>query len=735
MFKKTVSLLLALLVSFCLAGCGTETAVVYDADSEVENAAAGVLASNSDYELIWDDISLSVMLKSLKSGKIWSNIPYEFLNEDGTSASVNSTLNISVVNTTSMKQDELRGYTETVENGRVASEKTENGIKITYYFDNYKISVPVEYTLREDSLAVSVKTAEITEAGDYKMISFSLAPYLCSADNGDTEAYLMIPSGSGALMDVTENADATRKYSGAVYGEDAARVQPEILNDSEPVYIPVFGAAVSGGNALTGIIESGAEAAYINAEAGNSRTGWSNVYPEFYVRGYDSYPTTQFIWSYQDLDYFSEDISENVITVGYYPLYGDDADYNGMAKKYRNYLEENGMLYKSENDSSLYSLSIIGGALKTVATGGIPHKVTSVVTTFNDAQEIIADSGEATGFNPSVQLIGYGDNGLDPGKIAGGFKFSSDFGGEKQRKALESYCSKEGIKLYTDFELIRYSKSALGFSYSFDVAKSASLNIAESYLINTPLRNYDKDTAYRFLKKEKISAAVEKLLKTADKKNISGISLSSLSSVAYSDFSKTEYGVKGKSEEIAAESFEKIRKSGKGTAASSANAYAAAAADVVYNTPLSNGECDVFSQYIPFYQTVFAGTKPLYSAYLNLQADESAALMKAVASGTRPGFAVCAEYDTELSVNKTFELYGTVYEDNKNLISDTVNTYSDYYKAIEGAKIESYTLIADGVSFTEFDNGVLVYVNHTEHSADTPVGSINAMSAEWIKNS
>lgn len=734
MLRKTVSLWVSVILVLCLAGCADKKTASYNKDTAVGNEQSGIVADNSDYQLIWDDTYYCVMLKSLKNGKIWSNIPYEFLNQDGSSASVNSTLNISVMNTVSMKQDELRGYSEAVENGRIASEKIENGIRVTYYFDNYSISVPVEYVLRNDSVALSVKTSEIIEAGEYKLISFSLAPYLCSADNADSDAYLMVPAGSGALMSVSENADAVRKYSGSVYGDDAARIQPEILVDSEPVYMPIFGAAVSDGNALMGIIESGASAAKINAEAGNSRTGWSGIYSQFYVRGYDSYPTTQFIWSYQDLDYFSDDITDTVVSVGYYPLYGEEADYNGMAMRYRRYLEENGMLYASESKQSPYALSLVGGALKTVATGGIPHKVTSVVTSFSDAQDIIASAIEATGYAPSVQLIGYGNNGLDAGKIAGGFKFSSEFGGEKQRLALESYCDDKGIELYTDFEIIRYSESGSGFSYLSDASKSASLNVAEGYLINTPLRNYDKTSAYRFLKKSKLSEATEKLIKTANKKKISGISLSSLSSIAYSDFSEARYGVKGETEEIAKQSFEKIKKSGRRVAASSANWYAAAAADVIYNAPLTNGSYDAFSQWVPIYQTVFSGSKPIYSSYLNLAADSTDAILRAVASGTGLGFAVSESYDIDLSVSKAFSLYGTVYGDNKKLISDAVKTYADYYRAIEGAEITGYTLIAEGVSLTEFSNGVRIYVNFNKEKSLTPVGELMPLSSVWVKS-
>lgn len=734
MIKKILSLILSLMLIMCFAGCEEETKASYDTSSHINRIYSRTVSSNSDYKLIWDNENSCVILKSLKNGKTWSNIPYEYLLEGGSSASVSSTLNITVMNTVSMKQDELRGYTEVIENGRVASEIIENGIRVIYHFDNYSISIPVEYTLKNNSLSVTVKTKEIVEAGEYILISFDLAPFMCSAPNTDSDAYLVVPSGSGALMNVSENADTTRKYSGEVYGEDAARIQPEVLIDNEQIYMPVFASVLSDGNALMGIIESGAQTAKIEAEAGNSRTGWSNIYPKFYVRGYDSYPTTQFIWSYQDLSYFSKDITDMVVTVGYYPLYNAEANYVGVANKYREYLKKQGRLLKSDAEYSPYALSLIGGAQKTVATGGIPHKVTSVVTTFSEAQNIINDLVDSTGKKPIAQLIGYGDCGLDAGKIAGGYKFSSDFGGDKGHKTLEQYCKENKIDIFTDFELIRFSKSGNGFSYQFDVAKSASLNIAESYLINTPLRNYDESTAYRFLKKSQIFTAVDKLINMADENGMSGISLSSLSNVAYSDFSHSQFGVKGKTGELAFNSFVKIKDSNRKVSASAANDYAAGVADVLFCTPLDNGEYDVFSEWIPLYQMVFAGSRPMYSSYINLEANAEKAIMSAIASGTGLGFALTNSYDIDLAVSKTFSLYGTVYEDNKELILNSVKLYGEYYKAINGAQINNYILNENGVTVTEFSNGVKVYVNHTENTASTEIGEIAPLTAKWIGN-
>ena len=213
LFRKIVCLLLSFLIVFSICGCAKDKAMIeYNKNTPIK--------------------------------KIWSNIPYEYLQEQGTSNVVNSTLNITVMNISSMKLDEVRGYTEAVSKGRISSEKIENGLRITYYFDNYEISIPVEYTLRKNSLETLIKTEEIIECGEYKLTSISLNPYLTSTAN-NSENYLFVPTGSGALMYADERAEKARSYTGSVYGEDASRIMTEVTTDPEHIYLPVFGSVQS----------------------------------------------------------------------------------------------------------------------------------------------------------------------------------------------------------------------------------------------------------------------------------------------------------------------------------------------------------------------------------------------------------------------------------------------------------------------------------------------------------
>lgn len=65
----------------------------------------------------------------------------------------------------------LYSYTGAVQEGEIYTEKIDNGLKVIYEFTEFDIAVPVEYTIGEDSFAVTVDPKEIAEGEDYKVTS------------------------------------------------------------------------------------------------------------------------------------------------------------------------------------------------------------------------------------------------------------------------------------------------------------------------------------------------------------------------------------------------------------------------------------------------------------------------------------------------------------------------------------------------------------------------------------
>ncbi|MDD4165386.1 MAG: DUF5696 domain-containing protein [Eubacteriales bacterium] len=731
--KKTAAGLLVIIMLLTLFGCSnTPQNLEYKAGAPYRFLSSMTVATNSDYELLWNKDECIISLKNLKTGTTWSTIPQDYLMSGGTNAGMLSPLNLTVVNTSTLTWDTINGYKESIVPQTVRSERVEGGLKVTYYLENFEISVPIIYTLYKDSLKITIDPKEIREGEKYLLAAVSVAPMLCSAMNSGLDSYVFIPSGTGAIMNTSEDARGTRKYSGDVYGEDLSRIITTDFTDETPIRIPVFGVK-SLENALFGIIEKGAESVVIEAETGNKRTGRSAVWATLNIRGYDIYPTTSSTTGFADMKRMSAQHSETPVSIGYYPLEGSVADYNGMAKRYRQYLIENKEMVETTENEGYYGLTIYGGISVPSTILGIPIKTTEAMTTFAQAKEMVKSLHETTKLSSQIKLVGFGETGINIGKIAGGYAFSNVLGNDSQRKSLSTYCNDESIPLYTDFDLIRYSNSGDGFSYTFGAAKSATLHTAERKMLDTPLRNKISDSKYRLLGREDITTAVKKLSNFAADNNLSGISLSSLGEYAYSDFGNRKYIVKNNMATDVTEYIKLLREK-KYPVASGSNSYAAAAADAIFDVPLNSGCYDVFDADIPFYQLVFCGSKPMFSSGINLEGDFDRQVMQAISGGTGLGFSLIYDFIYEHMQNQSGNYYAAVFRDNITLIEQTINKYADFYKAIAGKKIESYELLSNGISKTLFENGVTVYSNLTSSAKDSPAGTLERYGVSVMKS-
>ena len=382
--KKIISLILLLSITASIfAGCSeNQKGKKYDMNAKINTISTSLIVSEENLELSWNNEGKFIVLTDKKSGKIWSGVPYKYFESGGSSDNVNSPINITVVNAAKAQWDTINGCVESVKKNRVSAEKIDKGLKITYYFDNYKISVPVKYELKNGGLNVSVDSSEIVEDGDNVLLSVAVAPFLCAAENITKDSYLFVPSGSGSLMYVDERAEGTRKYTAEVYGEDDSRLLPEEVTNKTKIYLPVYGVKEDK-NALFAVIGEGAEYAEIYAEAGNRRTGYSTVYSTFYLRGYDVVETDQWLWGYRDLNRISDTMLNTKFAVTYYPLSGDDADYNGMAKKYKELLFGDSKS-NTQKDNPIYSLDIYQ-----IFDAGITHQQGNLLGTTCEFKNIV----------------------------------------------------------------------------------------------------------------------------------------------------------------------------------------------------------------------------------------------------------------------------------------------------------------------------------------------------------
>ncbi|MBR4909842.1 MAG: hypothetical protein IKZ47_00770 [Clostridia bacterium] len=749
-FRRILCLFLILAITVsCLAGCGNSNVQYYDENAKILSVESGIIASNQMLELSWDNALKCVLLKNKESGKIWSNVPYDaYLRGENY-----STLSIAVQDMQDYQRDSFSSE-ELVEKNRISCEKIKDGIRLTYYFDPVKISIPVEYTLREDSLKVAIDASKIVEGEEDKRLFYAApASRFCSvikdeedesnaddttedtAEEAETEpeikepqvkndkTYIFAPYGTGAIVNTGTLPDGKRKIE--KYGRNVAALST--TNPVDPYDdggLQVFG-ITDNNDSLMCIAEDCAGAVGIHINAGDRTSEYSSAYPVFYFVDFDDVKGRAA--NSGDIRQLSER-TQSVISVGFYPLSGEDSDYSGMAKRYRKYLIDSGYVKENVNSvdfSSPYAVTFLGGVETTTSVAGVPVTSLKTMTTYKSAQTMLSEMVASIGQKPVVRLQGFGESGINVGQIAGGYTFPSSLGSDSDRMALQKYCGDNGISLYTNFELVKFSKSGSGFSYSFDVAKTATLHVAEQNGVNLPLRDYNVNSVCRLLSREKLSSAVDKLISFANKKSLSGIGVSSLGAISYSDYGYgAKYATTSGMQTDTRDYIKRIVDAGYPVAGSQSTYFAAGLMNAVFESPLETSGMYQIESDIPFYQMVFSGITPLYSASVNLDSNPKRKIMLAAASGTGLGFSLIEDFEKTYMQNNVYELYACVYGKNKDYIRDTVKSYASVYSAVAGSPIKSYEILDDKISKTTFENGTVVYANHYSSPADSPVGEL-----------
>lgn len=706
---------------------------------DMENVPSGIAAENSRFILQWDDSAKALLFTDKRTGRSWGSTPYEYLQSGKFNMDLLSPIMVEYVN---LEDSSLQtGYgVDCIDENAVSVKKVENGLHLTFYFTEAKITAAMTVRLCKDGLEASLETDEIQEAGDCRLLRVSLLPYLCSAKNTQSQSsYLFLPTGSGALMYTDGSADGLeRKYHAEVYGDDPAQASFVTVSEDEPIRLPVFGVK-EGDSALCAIITENEGAARINAGAGDPIKGYSAVGASFTVRGFNNTEWDTGKQSggeqlFQDAFLLAKNRLQNRrFTIRYTPLADEQADYNGMAAVTRSYLNEQGWLETSGAQAAAIHLEIIGGAQVKRFAAGIPYHTVTPLTTFTQAREIIEGTVKEIGAPVEAVLRGFGSTGLDAGKTAGGYAFASVLGKEKEQQELEQACASNSVSLYTDFDLIRYQTSGAGLSAFGLAAMTAN---SQTVQLTARKRNvYSEDESVgviRLLRREKLGTVMEKLCRFAENR-ISGISLYSWGQTAYSDYREERFAVKGDLSAQALQLLSGVKKAGHTVSLAAANAYAAGLCDSIYHTPLQDGGYLAFDQAVPFYAMVYRGSIPLYSTALNLAPDAEDLLLRAAEAGVSPSFAVSARIDNELAGNAESLYYGTVFEGNRELIAKAAGRMKDYLAMVGNAGIQKHSILGTGLAKTDFTNGVTVRVNHTDREQNIDGKAVAARSFDYEK--
>ncbi len=742
--KKYFALVCALCLIFAsFAGCSPKETKIkesYDISKQMVNIESGVVAENENFAINWNKDRAAVSITSKKDGKVWSSTPIEYLNSttkediEGNDR-INSLLEV-------VCRNETQAYTHfsgpaCVLNNRYSSEKIENGIRVTFYFDEPQIVAGVDIYLEDDVFKVKVDPSQLKSYSEYFITSVTPAQFFCSAKNtaaGDKDSYIVLPSGSGTLIYTDVRTDnLPRTYSSDLYGKDKAVKAWQRGAVASPLNMGFYGIK-NGDTALCAVFESGVESSGLNARVGDSGLGYAYVSAYYNVRGFENVfyrANHRYRYTAQ-----AEDKIDPFV-VAYYPLYGEDADYVGMAKKYREILTEQGKLAKSQ-DNTLLTVKLVGGYTEDDLFLGIPTVKKNSLTTYKEAEQILTELSEISGGNLMATMYGYGDGGINALKLNAGNKLTGAVGSKKELKGFVDFTNKAGIKTFFNFDSITYGKNGNGYTLKGTTSLS-TLGLTSAIKSYSPATGSTLTSGRvdgitkAMVSRSLLSQSVGDTVKLTDKFGIANVAYNTLGNYCYSDYNDKDnkahyYPVKAKMGEQVSGIIKNLQtESSKTVMLDGAFDYAAAASDIITSCPTVSEQNFAFDKDIPLYQIVFQGLKANTTSAINGADNQRQQFLKAIETGSGLYFTLMANYNPELRKQIARDLNTALYADNKEQIKAYVDESKDFLASVAGASIKDHEYIAEKVTVTTFDNGVKVVVNFgTEDFTSDTYGTVKA---------
>lgn len=549
-------------------------------------------------------------------------------------------------------------------------EATSDGVAITYDFRD-GFTIPVKYTLSEDSLKLSCDTTKIVEDNtstkDGKVITMiSLAPSFGAAPNTDVDGnivdgYMIVPDGSGAVIEYNNGKSSySSSYSQQIYGRDYTGVPLTAPKTTEQAYMPVT-ATVSGNKGLVAVATSGDANVYAKAQvSGQNNQTYNTNYFQFEVRTSDDFYLSG---EANPLKVFQKgDIAQEEIAVTYYPISKEeDVNYADCAKIYRNYLIENkGLTSKvKENEASFY-VDLYGGVRMQKSILGIPFNLKTSVTSFNQAQTILQKLQD----NGVTDIVANYNDWTDKSiakKISTDADPSGTLGGDDDFNDLMSYAESNGIQIYPALDNMQMESSSWGYWTFTNTATRVSNSYSRQTQYN-PAFGAATDIAPALLTPTVYSKVFDEIVSSYKEEGLKNVSFGGYSSKLVSDFSVKNFSSREDTMNTIIEGYKSANEDVGSVLADGANAYLLPYVDHITNIPVNSSGFNVVDYDIPFYQMVVHGYVPYSTQAINKSSNSEETFLLALAYGSSLHYDMLYEQSSKLSDTDYGDLYYANYE-------------------------------------------------------------------------
>ncbi len=637
------------------------------------------LQENEKFKLYVNPNGLSLRILNKETGYYWSSDVVNISDYQLTGAwirRINSAMTIDYLNESNITVTSSMIQRRSNENAVTSFEIV--GDEVLFHVDFVIEKIKLDYTVKltEKGFDIKVIRDSIEEYGPNRLLKLYLYEFFGTAYADDIPGYYFLPSGNGALIRFRAASAISNVYRARFYGADKYRVgvsSETLLN--YPVYGTVHGVNQNG---LFVEVKQGAEYAEYVYTPPTYQTAFHSQSALFLMRENHVQPlsSTENITIYeQQIKAFDPELSFTI-------LHGEEANYIGFAKTFKQTLIERGILeeqYKAEH------VGVHVDVLMKEYEKGLLFKKNFVMTSFGDLRNI----NDTLNLN-GVENIHYTLRGYNRGGYS-----------DRSYKNYNLDRSLGSPDLVDDLDIAYYYDPTIMLSYQNRTPSEALKMInRRQYVISRNRGEYYEYLVDINVMKDAFPKAYDTLIKRG------GIALDGLSNELNSNQTMTRYDVMGVYDEIFTERMPMYRP----------DFYNLSHASMIYMSLIYHNRSRFFTDSVPFEQILLSGYMELYSQFLNFSPNIHVDVLKVIEYGMNPAFFITYRPSHLLSRSISRDLYATYYGNLDEYMVETYQKVNNALKLVMGHEIVWREVLAMGVVRVDYANGVSIYVNYTSQT-------------------
>jgi len=692
------------------------------------NETHRLTAENDKFRLYVNEASLALVIEDKKTGACMESSPSynDGKNNKTWSAYLNSALVLTII----------RGNDDTKQADLVKDQVnkkvtyTKDGFSADIYWPKYKFGMTLKVQLTEKGITAYVPDESITEDGDeYKIGTVCIYPCMGVSYLDDNEGYIFIPDGNGALIYLNDKEGRFNTgFTSMIYGEDVGFTESsasnllwnryQMITGANQIIAPVWGIAHTDDKmAYLAVVEEGAERASIEACPNGVTLDYNRAYAKFILRKLYTQPTSNNTSS-GSFHMMEADRSHSDLKIQFFFLTGEEANYAGMANAYREYLLDAGILEIQGNMEYRTRVDFLGTEREDFIIG----TKAVVMTTVDDIYEIYKDLQTAGVTDLFTVYKGWQKGGLWNVPITK-YKADSKIGGTKKLTQLIQDAKVDGIEFYLYNDALRINPDEQ--NATFNVVKKVNKKRYEEYTYKDV---YEKMI---YLTPARSGSLLNKFADSYLKKGIDGVCVAGITDTMFS----YSYGGNFYSRYDCADSYAKTLAELDGKMSlvlEQPSAYLWSDMDAFLDMPMYASDFIYEDENVPFLSMVLKGIVPVYSEYVNFEANKDEFFLKLVETGTYPSFYLTKESSADLIYTNSSDVYSSQYDVYKNEIIEYTEKLKEVNQAVAGAVITGHEIMNNDVRVVTYSNGVEIFLNYSTGEQTVDGVRVESMSYKVV---